>query len=422
LTRCRGFKLIEVDLPTYEERKAFIHFLEDLAKEGNTDFGELEEGLDSEALARLTAGMALTGIESCYRASAKFKKPITREQIRTVKANELRNLARDLLDVSEPQEGFEGVAGLVSIKSYFHEIIPQIKAGRPGVPQAFLLQGVPGCGKSHLVKALSKEIGWPLLELRNVRSPFVGQSEMNLDHVIRVVEQLQPAILFFDEIDQTLGQRGTGASGDSGTSERILARIFSWLGSLHLRGRLIFIGATNRPDILDPALLDRFGVSIPFLKPGIEEIKELIPLLMERFDRRFIEISLDEIAGILKDMFLTGRDIQEILIQAGLRADREMRQIGSEIKKDHLLQSIHDHISREDVIEMEFMTLISLSICSSQALLPWNSIDGIRDSGGIPEGLIEKGIVSNKGRLNRGKLQELISELKQIRFREKYTR
>ena len=65
------------------------------------------------------------------------------------------------------------------------------------------------------------------------------------------------------------------------------------MGSLQHRGQVVFLAATNRPDILDPALLDRFGVSIPFLKPGPEEMHELIPMLLSRFERKLAELSID---------------------------------------------------------------------------------------------------------------------------------
>ena len=422
IVRSRGFRLVEVGLPCLEERQAFIDFLENMAKNGCSEFGHLKASINTEELARLTSGMPLSAIESAYRASGHFKTPVSQEQIRLDKARTIRNLARDLLNVSEPQEGFESVAGLSGIKSYFMELFPQIKAGCPGVPQAFLLQGVPGCGKSHLVKALSKELGWPLLELRNVRNPFVGQSEMNMEHVIRIVEQLQPAILFFDEIDQSLGQRGTGASGDSGTSERLLARVFTWLGSLHLRGRLLFIGATNRPDILDPALLDRFGVSIPFLKPGNEELRELIPMVLKRFQRNLVDIDAQKTARIFKPFSPTGRCIQEILVDAGLQADRENGQIGSDIKKKHLVRAAKNQISREDDVEMEFIALISLSLCSPQSLLPWNDLSGLRPDGEIPKNLLENGVISHGGILDKDRLHDAISSIKQRRHTERMMR
>jgi transitional endoplasmic reticulum ATPase len=422
IVRSRGYRLVEIDLPSQDERQAFIDFLEELSEAGCEQFGQLEEGLSREELARLTAGMPLSGIERAHRSAGHFKTPISREHIRLAKAHDIRNLARDLLEVSEPQEGFEGVAGLSSVKEYFTDLIPHIKAGGSGVPQAFLLQGVPGCGKSHLVRALSKELRWPLLELRNVRSPFVGQSEMNLEHVIRIVEQLQPAILFFDEIDQSIGQRGTGISGDSGTSERMLARIFTWLGSLHARGKLLFVGATNRPDILDAALLDRFGVSIPFLKPGGEELRELIPLLLKRFDRELEGIDEDEVVRIVGATLPTGRSIQELLIDAGLHADREEGAMGASMRKEHVIKAFRNQIAREDETEMEFIALVSLSLCSLQSLLPWNDCNGLRQGAEIPKNLLKRGVVGSDGRLDRGCLSEVIYEVKQKRHLERMMR
>ncbi len=415
IVRSRGYRLIDVGLPCHQEREAFFSFLGRLNSKDAGEFGVAEAGLEPEELARLTAGMPLSGIEAAYRAAGHFSRPVAREQIRAIKARDIRNLAHDLLEVSEPQAGFEAVAGLGNVKSYFENLMPQIRAGQPGVPQAILFQGVPGCGKSHLVKALACELNWPLLELRNVRSPYVGQSEMNLDHVIRVVEQLQPAILFFDEIDQSLGQRGTGVSGDSGTSERMLAKIFSWLGSLHLRGKVLFIGASNRPDILDPALFDRIGVSIPFLKPGTEELSELVPMLLIQFERKLEGISPREVADLLISHGPTGRSVQEVLISAGQFADRASAQTGASIGADHIRWAIDDHIMREDPVEMEFISLIALSLASFQSLLPWNGFDGLRAENLIPERFLELGVVKEDGRVHEGKLQEVLDGLKQRR-------
>lgn len=422
IIRSRGYRQILLGLPSEEERLAFINFLSGLSESGCDEFGVLEEGIEPEEFSRLSAGMPLAGIEALFRSAGHHKKDITREQIRETKSRDIRNLARDLLDVSEPLEGFSGVAGHKGIKDYFNNLIPYIKAGHSGVPQAFLFQGVPGCGKSHLVKALANELGWPLLELRNVRSPYVGQSEMNMEHVIHVVEQLQPAILFFDEIDQSIGQRGTGASGDSGTSERLLARIFTWMGSLHLRGKLIFIGATNRPDILDPALLDRFGVSIPFLKPGKNELCELVPLLLASFNRDLDNVDVEEIVELIYCSQPTGRSIQEILIDAGFNADRQAGEIGANIAGEHVEKAVQNHIGREDAVEMEYISLVSLSMCSLQSLLPWNNLNGMRPGTEIPDQLLQRGIVESDGKLQLDRLHEVISELKQQRYSDRMTR
>ena len=422
LVRCPRFGMVEVGLPSREERRGFISLLAGLAERRRQEFGQLAVDVTVDSFADLSSGMPLVNIEAAFRAAGRTGENITRERIREIKARAIRNIARDLLEVSEPQEGFDGVAGLYGIKEYFASLIPSIKACRPGVPQGILLQGVPGCGKSHLVKALANELAWPLVEMRNVRAPYVGQSESNLEHVIRIVEELEPVVLYMDELDQTVGQRGTGASGDSGTNERMLGRIFNWMGSLHLRGRVLFVGATNRPDILDTALMDRFGVFIPFIKPGLEELSELIPICLSRFERSLEGITAQEAASMLFPHSPTGRAVQEIIIEAGFAADRENGNVPSPIRRGHLEWALSDRIGAENELEMEFLSLVSLSLASSQSLLPWNDRRGLRSGAQIPQGLIQNGVVNREGRLEKARILELVQELKGRRHSQRIYR
>lgn len=410
ITQSPAWRIVQAGLPCQEERQSFVDFLESLRSGGRQEFGELEQGFAPAEFARATAGMPLIEIEGLYRAAGHFRTPITRTSVRESKSRAIRQLARDLLQVNEPVTGFAGVAGMATLKEYFNRLlIPQIRAGRPA-PQAILLHGEPGCGKSHVVNAIAYELGWPMLEFRNVRSPYVGQSEQQLEHVINVVEQLSPCVLFFDEIDQAMGQRSTGASGDSGTSERMLARIFNWLGSMHLRGRVLFVGASNRPDLLDPALLDRFRVSIPVLKPTISEIGELVSLLLARFERA-CSVEMDEAARLLASLRPSGRTLQEVIVQAGMLADAGAGETGQVLGLDHIESAAHDCLNPEDPLELEFIRLTSLSLASSQSLLPWNGLAGLRALVDIPMDLREMGVVSDNGRLEKTTLHERLRRL-----------
>lgn len=140
-------------------------------------------------------------------------------------------MCNDLLEVHEPTYGFEGVAGVPHAIQYFQTLKWRVQAGDSSVPQAIALVGVPGCGKSFLVKALAKELGYPCLAMRNVRDRWVGASERNLELVLWVAEPLAPCLIWIDELDQVMGQRNTGQSA-AGTSERMMARIWEFMGSL----------------------------------------------------------------------------------------------------------------------------------------------------------------------------------------------
>jgi hypothetical protein len=179
------------------------------------------------------------------------------------------------------------------------------------------------------------------------------------------------------------------------------------------RGKILFIGASNRPDLLDPAMMDRFRVSIPVLYPSRDDIVELLPILMNRFERQFSEgVCIKDAAGILAQIQPTGRSLQEILIQAGFRADNEAGKIGSLIGTKHLMQAAEDYLPSEDPLEMEFIALTSLAMCSANSFLPWMGFDGLRPNAVIPEYLIEEKIVDSKtGRLDGIRLHQKINEL-----------
>ncbi len=308
------------------------------------------------------------------------------------KARAIKQLTGDLLEVSEPEEKMSDVAGLDHLKEVFMNLAWHLREGHEGVPQSILLNGTPGCGKSLAVRALASELGWVLIEFRSIRGPYVGQSESQLELVIRVAEQFDRSVIFFDEIDQLIGQRGVGVSGDSGTSERMLARIMAWIGSMKHRGKILFVGASNRPDLLDQAILDRFPVSVPILHPARKDIAELLPLLAKRFHRSFAkEVSMEDAAVRLAVLRPTGRGLQEIIINAGLRADKEKKKVGSQIGARHLEQAANEYLPVEDPLEMEFISLTSLAKCSSSAYLPWMSMEGLRQGCEIPKELTSGG-------------------------------
>jgi SpoVK/Ycf46/Vps4 family AAA+-type ATPase len=337
--------------------------------------------------------------------------------VKVTKARAIKQLTGDLLEVSEPEEKMSDVAGLDHLKEVFMDLAWHLREGHEGVPQSILLNGTPGCGKSLAVRALASELGWVLIEFRSIRGPYVGQSESQLELVIRVAEQFDRSVIFFDEIDQLIGQRGVGVSGDSGTSERMLARIMAWIGSMKHRGKILFVGASNRPDLLDQAILDRFPVSVPILHPARKDIAELLPLLAKRFQRVFSkDVSMEETAAMLASLRPTGRGLQEIIINAGMRADKEKKKVGSQIGARHLEQAANEYLPVEDPLEMEFISLTSLAKCSSSAYLPWMSMEGLRQDCEIPKELTSEGIVDEKsGRLDKTKLHQKLRELAQAR-------
>jgi AAA+ superfamily predicted ATPase len=423
LTQGGGYRTVTLDLPDERARIDFAEYLLATRAAGYEDvLGALESQLSTAEFGRVTGGLRLLDIEQLFRQAGGRSKPITREAVRLVKQRAISQICRDLVEVMEPERGFEAVAGAEHAKEFFELLRRPWLSGIASIPQAILLAGVPGCGKSHLVQALARELQCPLLVMRNVREAWVGASERNLETVLWVAENLSPCILWTDEVDQAIGQRGTGASGDSGTSERMLARTFEFFGSGAHRGKILWVATTNRPDLLDPALLDRFQVIIPFIHPTRAERAALLHMLVGQIGRMLgADVRPDDVAAMPELGVLTVRSLQEILVMAGLRADFRAGAVGSPISNADIEPAVRDYKPTYDPVEHEFLALKALEMTSFNSLLPWMGGHGLRRGAEWPR-YLDSLIDRESGRLKPSGLYARIRELQQLRISERVQR
>ena len=391
-----GLRPVRVELPDEDTRLAFTEALGAASERPESRLGRLAEGFDAAAFARATNGLRLADMEELFRQCGARGEPITGERVREKKKQTIAQLGGGLLEVAEPSEGFSAVAGCEHAKGYFRTIRPLWGRGHRSLPQAVLLSGVPGAGKSFLIRAIARELDCPCLVMRGVREMWVGQSERNLDRVLHVVDSLAPCILWTDEIDQTLGgERSGGGSGDSGTNQRMLGRLLEFFGDSRIRGRVLWIATTNRPDLLDVAIKDRFSVKIPFLHPGPEERAALLPVLAAQVGRRFAEgVDFTALAAMAELRVMTVRALQEVVVWAGTLADIEAGGEAGAIEARHILHAIGDYKPTFDPVEHELIALISLQMTSFKSLLPWNGLGAEpgRRLDGLPpylEGLVD---------------------------------
>jgi transitional endoplasmic reticulum ATPase len=231
--------------------------------------------------------------------------------------------------VEVPNVSWEDVGGLAEIKARLVEAVewplqyPALftAAGiRP--PKGILLSGPPGCGKTLLAKAIASETNVNFISIKGpeLLSKYIGESERAVRDIFRKARQAAPCIIFFDEIDALVPSRSAGTS-DSHTSERVLSQFLTELdGVEELRGVLV-LGATNRLDMLDPAII----------RPGrFDEIVE-IPLPDEagRADVLRIQLRNKPVSGKVSVPDLaarttgySGADISALCHQAAMRAIR----------------------------------------------------------------------------------------------------
>jgi transitional endoplasmic reticulum ATPase len=301
-------------------------------------------GADLEALCREAAMICLRRImPSIDFALAKIpyeqlsklevQKEDFQDALREVEPSALREVFVEL-----PNVHWEDVGGLAQIKQRLVEAVEWplqyaelfTKAGiRP--PKGILLTGPPGCGKTMLAKAIASESKVNFISVKGpaLLSKYVGESEKGVREMFRKAKQAAPCIIFFDEIDALVPARNSGGS-DAHVAERVLSQFLAELdGVEELRG-VLMLGATNRPDMLDPAIL----------RPGrFDEIVE-IPLPDEQSRREIFEvhlrnkplapgISIASLAAASEEF--SGAEIQGVCTMAALRAVR--RAVASRISK-----------------------------------------------------------------------------------------
>jgi transitional endoplasmic reticulum ATPase len=194
--------------------------------------------------------------------------------------------------VEVPNVKWNDIGGLKEIKEELQEAIewplkyPEIFAYmNTQPPKGVLLYGPPGTGKTMLAKAVANESEANFISIKGpeVLSKWVGESEKAIREVFRKARQAAPTIIFFDELDSITPVRGSGM-GSSQVTERVISQILTELDGLEELKNVVVIGATNRMDIVDPALLrpGRFDRLLNVPVPDLEARKDILKIHLDK--------------------------------------------------------------------------------------------------------------------------------------------
>ncbi|MBI1246380.1 ATP-dependent zinc metalloprotease FtsH [bacterium] len=227
---------------------------------------------------------------------------------------------------------FKDVAGLEGVKSDLMEIVDFLrtpeKFERLGgqIPKGVLLVGPPGTGKTLLARAIAGEAGVPFYAINGSEfiQMFVGVGASRVRDLFKTAKDNSPAIIFIDEIDAVGRQRGAGLGGGHDEREQTLNQILSEMDGFVQGETVIVIAATNRPDVLDPALLrpGRFDRHITVDRPTLKGRIEIFKVHV-----RDVPLADDVEIGRLAAgaVGLTGADIRNLINEAALWATRQDR-------------------------------------------------------------------------------------------------
>ena len=293
-------------------------------------------GADLHALAKEAAIRALRRILPEIDLSAEsipadiLNKIIVKMQDFIDVVNEMEPSAMREVFVEVPDVKWEDIGGLETIKQELREAVEwplkyqgMFAYADATPPKGILLYGPPGTGKTLMAKATANESEANFISIKGpeLLSKWVGESEKGVREIFRKARQAAPCIIFFDEIDAIAPARG-GDFGTSHVTERVISQILTELDGLEVLTNVVVIAATNRPDIIDSALLrpGRFDRLLYVPLPDYESRKQIIHIHTKKKPLAD-DINIDNLATKMDGY--TGADIAAVASAAVMLALRE---------------------------------------------------------------------------------------------------
>jgi len=230
--------------------------------------------------------------------------------------------------VERPNVSWDDVGGLAKVKMQLQEAV-EAPIKRPEVfremgirpPKGVLLFGPPGTGKTLPAKAVATESEANFISVRGpeIFNKYVGESEKAVREIFKKARQTAPCVLFFDEIDAILSTRGR--SDDTGVSQRIVNQFLAELDGMQTLQNVLVIGATNRADILDPAVLrpGRFDAVVFVPPPDLEARLEILQVHTRNMPLGS-SVELEKLADLTEGF--SGADIEGLIREAAMAAVR----------------------------------------------------------------------------------------------------
>ncbi len=360
----------------------------------------LTKSVKLDELARKTHGFVGADINSLAKEAAMI---VIRKNLDKLKLEEDKEISQEILDqlkisgkdfeealrvvrpsamrevlVETPNTKWADIGGVDDVKRDLREAVEwPLKFpdafSRMGItpPKGVLLYGPPGTGKTLLAKAVANESEANFIQIKgpSLLSMWVGKSEEGVRKIFERARQVSPCIVFFDEIDSLAGKRGTGMSGGSKVTENVLNQLLAEMDGIEDLTNVIVIGATNRPDILDPALLrpGRFDrivyVPVPTKEGRLEILKIHTNKMPIENKEKLVESLSEETEGF------TGADLEALAREAAMLSLREDI-YAKKVKKEHFvkaMEKVRPSVSKSD--EERYKQIESKYLKSAKAAL-----------------------------------------------------
>jgi hypothetical protein len=251
---------VKIDLPTPQE---LLDGFKVISTSYPTALAEFAS--DLPGLAEQLSGATMGAIENVLKTKEHRKERVVNSDLAHLKKDLVEKDTSGLIEFLETTRTLNDLYGLEKIKTWLRQDIQLWNRNDFGaLPKGYLLCGPVGTGKTFLVECLAGEACVPIVKMKNFRDKWVGSSEGNLEKIFRLIHALGRCYVFIDEADQALGRRDA-STGDSGVGGRIYSMLAEEMGNSANRGRVIWVLASSRPDLIEVDLKrpGRVDVKIP---------------------------------------------------------------------------------------------------------------------------------------------------------------
>jgi AAA+ superfamily predicted ATPase len=356
----------EIHVPLPDEA-AMAEYVGTLAA---TEFPALAEMSDvpADVLGARLTGLSRVGARTAIALALRNGRRLTAAWLSGMKKEMIERECQGLLEFVESPFTLDNVAGLEAVKAWLREDTSLLKRGAlRTLPMGYLIAGRIGTGKTFLVQCWAGELGIPCVVFKNFRDRWVGATESNLEKIFAVLRALGQVVVFVDEADQAAGKR-EGGDTDGGLSGRVYSMLAKEMSDTRNRGRIIWVFATSRPDLLEVDLKrqGRLDVHIPLFPPETaDERKALLLAIAKKLKFPLTDAdlpALDDVQG------LGGHELEGVLVRA-LRI-HELSESPKRPLKDVLAEVLREVRPSPHTRKLEYMDLVAVKECTDTRFLP----------------------------------------------------
>ncbi|HOJ62963.1 MAG TPA: ATP-binding protein [Spirochaetota bacterium] len=353
-----AIKNIVIDYPDFEQRKEFIQ--EQIEKI------KIENKITIDRATDLTAGLNLNGIKHILMNIKYKNQPLTEESILSKTEEAIIGTIGDYIRVINPDHGFEAIYGARKIKEELLRQVKIIKLNDPKIiPRGYLICGRNGVGKTYIMEAFAKELGWLCIELKNLRQKYLGETDIIFERVKNVLESFKNVMVFIDEADTMFGGRGENVHE---TEKRLTGNFIKMMGDPKNRGRIIWVFITSRPDLLLPDFIRRLEIKIGFFNPKGEDRIDFLKNILNDVDIDYNCLT-EKQKKELEQVFSDFSPAEFKMLSTQLKSEKKIKENNKEnfifddilkVMKRFNLGSGREKYLEQDQIAREYSTFVDL--------------------------------------------------------------